>query len=131
MQKLGNYVLIQNSLKFFNRDAGLMGDSAYRFYSPKALQNWSQMFWEHPGRWCSIYRTPTLPLAANRTAGLRACSGHDPGPYSPGIQGFRYYQRVCNMYCAHRSAEHFHAKIRVGDRFRKRRMCSSYIRPFL
>jgi hypothetical protein len=41
-----------------------MGDSAYRFYSSKALQNWSQMFWEHPGRWCSIYRTPTLPLAA-------------------------------------------------------------------
>ena len=56
--------------KKVNRDAGLMGDSAYRFYSSKALQNWSQMFWEHPGRWCSIYRTPTLPLAANRTAGL-------------------------------------------------------------
>ena len=68
MQKLGNYVLIHKKV---NRDAGLMGDSAYRFYSSKALQNWSQMFWEHPGRWCSIYRTPTLPLAANRTAGLR------------------------------------------------------------
>ena len=67
MQKLGNYVLIHKKV---NRDAGLMGDSAYRFYSSKALQNWSQMFWEHPGRWCSIYRTPTLPLAANRTAGL-------------------------------------------------------------
>ena len=39
MQKLGNYVLIHKKV---NRDAGLMGDSVYRFYSPKALRNWSQ-----------------------------------------------------------------------------------------
>ena len=67
MQIFVIYVLMHKKV---NRDAELMGDSIYRFYSSKALQNRSQMFWDHPGRWCSIYRMQVVSLRLVRLPGL-------------------------------------------------------------